>query len=77
MRSMSPCSSQRWCAEPITTMGGPKVKVTMDITCLSLAFRIHAVSTIPLKRFSLKFGQLFTSVKQCVDSLMHNATLET
>ena len=69
-------SSQRWCTDPITQTCGPKVKVTTDIKCLSLALRVHSISTSPLKRFSLKFGQLFTSVKQCAELITQPVRLQ-
>ena len=34
---------------------------------LSLEFRVRSISPIPLEGFSLNFGRMFASVRQCAE----------
>ena len=39
------------------------------VTGLSLEFRVRSVSQIPVEEFSLNFGQMFTLVRRCAESI--------
>ena len=39
------------------------------VTGLSFEFCVHSISPLPLGRFSLNFGQMFTSVGQCAEPI--------
>ena len=56
------------CAELITQPCRHKVKVTVQVTGLSLEFRVRSVSPIPVEGFSLNVGQTYTLVRQCAES---------
>ena len=46
------------------------------VTGLSLEFRVRSVSPIPVEGFSLNFGQVFTLVRQCAESLTQPCRLK-
>ena len=39
------------------------------VTGLSLEYRVSSVSPIPVEGFSLNFGQMFTLVRRCAESI--------
>ena len=62
-------ASVRRCAELITQPCHNKVKSQFKVTGLSLEFRVRSVSPISVEGFSLNFGQMFTLVRQCAESI--------
>ena len=46
------------------------------VTGLSLEFRVHSVSPIPVEGVSLNFGQMFTLVRGCVESITQSCLLK-
>ena len=56
-------SSVRRCAKLITQPRRHKVKGKFKVTGLSLGFRVHSVSPLPVEGFSSNFGQMFTLVR--------------
>ena len=40
---------------------------------LSLEFRVHSISPVPLERFSLNFGHMFASVRQYAELIINHA----
>ena len=57
------------CAEPISQPCQHKVKVTGQGHGLSIEFRVRSISPIPLEGFSLNFGHMFASVRQCAEPI--------
>ena len=43
---------------------------------LSLEFRVCSISPIPLEGFSLNFGQMFTLVRRCAESITQPCRLK-
>ena len=69
-------ASVRRCAELITQPCRHKVKVTVQGHGLSLEFRVRSISPIPVEGFSLNFGQIFTLVRQCAESITQPCRLK-
>ena len=69
-------ASVRQCAELITQPCRHKVKSQFKFTGLSLEFRVRSVSPIPVEGFSLNFGQMFTLVKRCAESVTQPCRLK-
>ena len=49
---------------------------TVKVTGLSLEFRVHSVSPIPVEGFSLNFGQMFTLVRRDAESITQPCQLK-
>ena len=68
-------ASVKWCAEPIAQLCR-LTRSQFKVTGSCLEFCVGSVSPLPLKGFSLNFGQMFTSVGQCAEPITQPCRLK-
>ena len=61
-------ASVKWCAEPVAEPCRLR-RSQFKVTGLSLEFCVCSISPLPLRGFSLNFGQMFTSAGQCAEPI--------